>query len=41
MYVNKILSQSFNIWNNKIAWKHWKKVKKDKNGENVSHLEIT
>ena len=24
-----------------MAWKHWKKISKDKNGKNVPHLDIT
>ena len=40
-YIRVLQSWTFNTWKNEIAWKHWKKITKDKNGENVPHLEIT
>ena len=36
-----IHSWTSNIRNNEITWKHKNKITKDKNGENVPHLEMT
>ena len=36
-----MLSWAFNTWNNEVAWKHWNKITKSKNGENIFHLRIT
>ena len=36
-----MLSWAFNTWNNEVAWKHWNKITKSKNGENISHIQIT
>ena len=39
--LNSILSWAFNARNNETTWKYWKQDKKDTNGENVAHVEIT
>ena len=39
--LNSILSWAFNARNNETTWKCWKQDKKDTNGENVAHVEIT
>ena len=36
-----ILSRTFNTWNNKLFGNTKRKITKDKNSENVPHLEIT
>ena len=36
-----MLSWNFNTCNNERTWKHYNKITKVKNGEIVSHLEIT
>ena len=33
--------RTFNKRDNEITWNYWNKITKDKNGENVPHLEIT
>ena len=36
-----IFSRTFNTWNNKLFGNTKRKITKDKNSENVPHLEIT
>ena len=36
-----MLSSAFSAWKDEISWKHWKKITKGKNDENVLYLKMT
>ena len=39
--MKRILSQTFNAWNNEITWSNKSKITKDENGKDMPHLDIT
>ena len=39
--MKRILSQTFNAWNNETTWSNKSKIIKDENGKDMPHLDIT